>query len=365
MKTLKIIAAAMVLPTLAVALSSCASMGGHPSEESMEAYRASTNYRENEFINATPVNLEIKGSMVDMLVRLLFDTSRKPSNPLPMVPLTATDFGVPSQDLEVRWLGHSTTILEINGIRILNDPVFGKASPVPYTVHRFQPSPITREELPPLDVVVISHDHYDHLEMETIKYLIDRVPVFIVPLGVGAHLEKWGCPKAQIVELDWWQGYWIKDVEIIATPSRHFSGRGLRDRNSTLWASYVFKGPRHRAFYSADGGYDARFKEIGQRFGPFDLTMMEMGAFDARWPDVHMFPEESITAHTELGGAYLLPVHWGVYDLAFHRWDAPARLATQHAQEKDVRLLTPKMGEQCIPGTTSHTAWWEELETDT
>jgi L-ascorbate metabolism protein UlaG (beta-lactamase superfamily) len=359
MKKVLIVTTILLLLLLAaIALVSCASMGASPKKDRTDMYQASANYKDGTFRNVIPVNMKMEDGMISMAMKFFLSNGRKPKSPLPTSPLSASDFSDTPQELQIAWLGHSSTILDIDGIRLLIDPVFDSASPIPFIVNRFQPSPIKREDLPRLDAIIISHDHYDHLEMKTIKHLISRVPLFIVPLGVGAHLEKWGCQPEQIVELDWWQSYIVNSVEITATPSRHFSGRGFNDRFKTLWASFVFKGPKHNVFYSGDGGFDDRFKEIGTRFGPFDLTMIEIGAWNTAWPDVHMFPEQSIKAHMQLHGKYMLPVHWAAYDLSFHNWDDPILLASKFAEENNVELLIPKMGEICIPGKTRHSLWW-------
>ena len=349
------------LLSVVVGLAAYAAVGQTPAMEQRRMYQSSDNYHDQEFINATPVNLKMDGNMLSATVRF-FMADNKPKQPLPVRPISAHDFSPRPEDLQVVWLGHSSTILDIDGIRLLVDPVFDNASPVPFTIRRFQDAPIKRNALPAINAVVISHDHYDHLEMKTIKTLIPKVPLFIVPLGVSAHLIKWGCPADKIIELDWWESHTVDGVDVVATPTRHFSGRTLGTRNKTQWASFVFKGPHHRVFYSGDGGYDARFKEIGERFGPFDLTMMESGAWNKDWPDVHMFPEESVRAHMELGGKQMLPVHWGAYDLAFHNWDDPIRQVVEHAATNGVALLTPKMGEKCIPGKSLQEAWWETLK---
>ncbi|WP_432735332.1 MBL fold metallo-hydrolase [Maridesulfovibrio sp. FT414] len=325
-------------------------------------YRTSANYDNGTFTNKLPVNMTMDGFTFSKAMNFFFDLSRKPKEKLPYFHLTRQSFSENPGNLQVVWLGHSSMILDIDGVRLLIDPVFGNASPVPFTVNRFQPSPIARKDLPDVDAVVISHDHYDHLEMDTVKYLATRVRHFVVPLGLGSYLRKWGCTPEQIVELDWWQSMNIRDVEIVATPSRHFSGRGLGDRFKTQWASFVFNGNRHRAYYSGDGGYDGRFSEIGEKFGPFDLTMIESGAWDKSWEDVHLLPAQSVEAHIQLKGRYMLPVHWAAYDLAFHSWDEPIRMVSGLAEEKGVRLLTPQMGEVCIPGSTTHYAWWEAEE---
>jgi len=357
-KTLLGTLAVILLLALAAGLAACAAMGGAPDGNEETMYEASRNYQNGTFINPTPVNLKMEGNSLSMIATFLFDRSREPKLPLPMRRLTRADFTDTPGELQATWLGHSSCILELDGVRLLIDPVFGNASPVPFTVNRFQDAPISREDLPRLDAVVISHDHYDHLEMKTIKALMDTTPLFIVPLGVGARLKSWGCPEDKIIELDWWQECVVGDVEIVATPSRHFSGRGLGDRFKTLWASFAFKGPKHSAFYSGDGGYDTRFQEIGERLGPFDLTMIEIGAWDKQWLDVHLLPEQSIKAHTQLGGKYMLPVHWAAYDLAYHKWDDPILRASEAAEKEGVTLLTPTMGERCIPGQTVHREWW-------
>lgn len=354
------ILAILLAAGVAAGVSACAAIGNSPAEETMTRYETSPNYESGVFVNAAPFSLDVNLTLSEKL-GFFFNTSRKPSSPLPVSPITAADFPKRPGDLQAVWLGHSTTLLDIDGVRLLMDPVFGNASPVPFTVNRFQDAPIDRDNLPLVDAVVISHDHYDHLEMKTIKALAGKAPLFIVPLGVGSHLEKWGCPPDKIIELDWWQSHTVNGVDIVAAPSRHFSGRSFGDRGRTLWASFAFKGPRHSAYYSGDGGFDGRFKEIGERLGPFDLTILENGAWNTAWPDVHLFPEETLQAHQELGGRYLLPVHWAAYDLSFHRWDDPIRIISRQAAEQEIALLTPKMGDICIPGQTVHGSWWESV----
>lgn len=322
-------------------------------------FKSSASYRNGTFTNELPVNMTVESFNFGKAVNFFFDLSRKPKEKLPYFHLTGDSFPTTPKELQVVWLGHSSMILDIDGVRLLIDPVFGNASPVPFTVNRFQPSPIKRKDLPEIDAVVISHDHYDHLEKDTVKFLAARGDKFIVPLGVSSHLRKWGCSPSQIIELDWGQSMIIRDLEIIATPSRHFSGRGLGDRFKTQWASFVFKGYKHRAYYSGDGGYDGRFNEIGRQYGPFDLSMIESGAWDESWKDVHLMPHQSIQAHIDLNSRYMIPVHWAAYDLAFHNWDDPIRMVSELADRKGVKLLTPQMGEFCIPGTSTHSAWWE------
>ena len=361
-RTILYIFALLAAGGIFIGIPACSRMGQPPSFKDSTMYEKSANFHNGTFFNEHLVKMTVEDFSFAKTLNFFFDLSRKPKEDIPSQKLNKDSFSATPAELQVVWLGHSSMVIDIDGIRLLIDPVFGNASPVPFTVNRFQSSPIEREELPGLDAVIISHDHYDHLEMSTIKYLAPRVKLFIVPLGVGSHLCKWGCKPEQIVELNWDESIIIKDVEIIAAPSQHFSGRGLGDKNKTLWASYIFMGERHRAYYTGDGGYTDRFKKIGQEYGPFDLTMVESGAYDKSWKNVHMLPEESVKAHLELRGKYMLPVHWGAYDLAFHKWDEPIRGISALAAEQGINLLTPQMGEFCIPGTSNHTTWWEPAE---
>ena len=347
---------------LMLLLGGCAVLGEDPAGERLAQCRRSPNYSENGFANQPPLELPDTWQMTKIGAQLIFSSSRRPQAPLPADTLSKADFPAKPADLSLIWLGHSFVILEIQGKRLAIDPVFGNASPVPGMISRFQAPPIARQDLPRLDGVIISHDHYDHLEMDTVRHLAARGVKFIMPLGVGARLEGWGCPADQIVELDWGQSYDLDGLEIIAEASRHFSGRGLMDRNKTLWASWVIRGNKRRVFYSSDGGFDQRFARIGQKYGPFDLTMIECGAYNQAWPEVHMFPEQAVEAHLALGGAVMVPVHWAGYDLSLHRWDEPIRRTYEHAQAKGVRLATPRMGQRYTPGNTKTEKWWEGVE---
>jgi L-ascorbate metabolism protein UlaG (beta-lactamase superfamily) len=226
--------------------------------------------------------------------------NRKPGAPIPVDARVGADYRTPpASGLRVTWLGHSTTLLEIDGRRVLIDPVWSeRASPVSFAgPKRFYPSPLPIGELPPLDVVLLSHDHADHLDPQAIRTLSARRARFVVPLGVGARLESWGVPASDIEELDWWEATTVAGLSLTATPARHFSGRGLTDRDTTLWAGWVIAGDRHRVYYSGDSALDDAFAEVGERFGPFDLTMIEIGAYDAMWADVHLGPEQAVRAH--------------------------------------------------------------------
>ena len=292
---------------------------------------------------------------------------RKPRSPLPVTPVRADVLNGPaSQALRVTWLGHSTTLIEIDGLRLLTDPVLSeRASPLPFAgPKRFTPPALTVAQLPRVDAVLLSHDHFDHLDRDTIRALASKVGRFYTPLGVGRRLIAWGIEAGRVVELDWWQEASFGPLTFAATPAQHFSGRGLRDGNSTLWASWTVLGTRERLFFSGDTGMHAGFAEIGERYGPFDLTLIECGAYNELWPDVHMQPEQSIAAHQLVRGRTMMPVHWGTFDLAMHRWDEPAECARALAAEQGVHLVQPRPGETVRPDSVLQAPWWRAFETD-
>ena len=264
---------------------------------------------------------------------------QEPDIELPVVTPEWSD--EPSQDLTVTWLGHSSVVLEMDGVRIVTDPMLSKrASPFQAMgPARFHRAPVTAESLPSMDAVIISHDHYDHLDMRTVSVLASRAVRFIVPLGVGAHLEAWGVRRERITELEWWDETAVGGLRVVCTPSRHFSGRGLTDRYRTLWASWAIIGERQRAWFSGDTGPFPQVAEVGARLGPFDLTMIEVGAYDPAWGSVHMGPDAALEMNRMLGGKTLFPIHWGTFNLATHRWDQPVvRLMDQVTESVDLML---------------------------
>jgi L-ascorbate metabolism protein UlaG (beta-lactamase superfamily) len=276
----------------------------------------------------------------------------------------------PPPGLRVTWLGHSTMLLDIDGQRLLIDPVFcERSSPFSFAgPSRFYPSPLPLAELPRVDAILISHDHYDHLDTETVRELAGRELTWIAPLGVGAHLAGWGVPEARIEELDWWQHLQIGSVAVTATPARHFSGRSVlfTDRNRTLWAGYALVGPTHRVYYSGDTAMFDGFIEIGRKLGPFDLTMIEVGAYNRLWRDVHLGPEQAVRAHRLARGKHFLPVHWGLFDLAMHGWTEPIERVLVAAQAEGADVYTPRPGETVIVTADSArrtpiTRWWPKL----
>ncbi|NCT84281.1 MAG: hypothetical protein GXC94_14125 [Comamonadaceae bacterium] len=350
------------------------SLGKRASGLRLERMRASPRYRVTDagegFCNLHPLLPGLRdGSERPSLSDFLFGAGRRtPARPLPAVNPLERWLKPADTGLRATWLGHSTVLIESEGLRVLTDPVWGaRASPSRLAgPRRFQPVPLALKALPPLDAVVISHDHYDHLDLPTIRELtqLQDMP-FITSLGVGAHLQAWGVPPERIVELDWWEHWQAPRAElrIHATPSQHFSGRSLGDRNATLWSSLVIETPRHRVFFSGDTGLTREYAAIRDRLGPFDLVMLEVGAFHPSWGDIHLGPENALQALQLLGGGAFLPVHWGTFALALHDWDQPAETLLALGPRQGAQLLMPRLGEAVEPARGEPAApWWREAD---
>jgi L-ascorbate metabolism protein UlaG (beta-lactamase superfamily) len=288
-----------------------------------------------------------------------------PVDPIPvrMLDRAALD-GLDVASNHIIRLGHSSHLLKLRGKWWLIDPVFGpRASPVSWAgPMRFHPPPVALEDVPPIEGLILSHDHYDHLDVPTIEALKDRVQRYFVPLGVGQRLRDWGIPADRIEEFDWWQeGKW-GDIVLTAAPAQHFSGRTLWDRNKTLWASWLIRSAEGRIFYSGDSGYFAGFKEIGARLPGIDIALMENGAYDAYWPTVHMTPEETVQAFQDLGARTLYLVHNSTFDLAFHGWREPLDRVAALAEQRGIALATPEIGEVLTLGKPrENRKWWQGL----
>lgn len=332
----------------------------------LERMKASRLWSGEAFRNVHPVLAGLRDasaprpSLSDVLCP---DGRRLPPGPLPSLdPLDGWRRSAGS-GLRATWLGHSTVLIEIDGLRVLTDPVWGaRASPSRLAgPKRFQPVPVPLRALPPLDLVLVSHDHYDHLDYPTIRELARQPVPFVASLGVGAHLEAWGVPPERIVELDWWESFTLPhaDLTVHAAPSQHFSGRGLKDRNATLWSSFAVRSPRHGVFFSGDTGLTTEYADIRERLGPFDLVMLEVGAFHPSWGDVHLGPRNALEALALLGGGAFLPIHWGTFALAMHDWDEPAETLLALGPERGARLLMPRLGEPVEPAQGRDPApWW-------
>ena len=343
-----------------------ASLGGKAEGERLERINASPNFADSKAQNLVPTNLSMDGGAWDATVEWIRGAKkRKPPAPVPIV---TPDHEVLSEGRKngVRfvWLGHSTVYLEIDGTRVLVDPVWAEVvSPLKFLgPGRSHPMPVPLNDLPRIDAVVISHDHPDHLDMNVVRRLAPQGVVFAVPLGVGAHLEAWDVPAEQIIELDWWEGGVVGSLALIATPARHFSGRWISDLNRTLWASWTLIGPRSRVFYSGDTGWQDEFEKIGGEYGPFDMTIIKCGAYDEAWPDIHLNPVEAVEANVLLKGRRMLPVHWLTFDLALHTWDEPIRQVVETASELGVDVMTPQVGEIVdVNRRREWPRWWEEM----
>jgi L-ascorbate metabolism protein UlaG (beta-lactamase superfamily) len=342
--------------------------GGRASRSKNSRIAQSANLFRGKFTNQIPTSMHVHlGDILSILhAHLRGNPRRRPTKPIqPERPQLAPT--PPGKSADITWFGHSTFLLRIAGKTLLLDPMFSQAASPFRSVgpKRFSDIlPLTIKDLPPIDAVVISHDHYDHLDYASIKQLHSKARQFFVPLGVAAHLQKWGISKERIVELDWWETCTFEGIQLACTPARHFSGRTLTDRFATLWSSWVITTSDTRIFFSGDSGYGPHFKQIGKKYGPFDLTLMECGQYDKRWPNVHMLPEQTVTAHQELRGKHMIPIHWGAFMLAMHNWTDPIERVIQAAKEVGVRVATPRIGQvvTVVSDTYPHKRWWEAYD---
>ena len=321
--------------------------------------------QQGRYLNHAPMHRRSVGKTLQLIWRAFFGkpVNTRPSVDIPVQSLTRQQL-LAAPDNTVYRLGHSTVLLKLNNRFWLTDPVFAeRASPVQWAgPKRFHQAPISLDELPPLAAVILSHNHYDHLDHASILALMAKTDYFLTPLGVGETLKEWGVPASKIRELNWWESTEVAGVQLVATPSQHFSGRGLRDGNRSLWASWVIITEQRRIFFSGDTGYHWGFKAIGEQYGPFDLSLMETGAYNENWPDVHMQPEESLQAHLDIKAQWLMPIHNGTFDLAMHAWHEPLDRILALAWERNVRIATPQMGQPFYLDYPSPCgAWWMEL----
>ncbi len=292
---------------------------------------------------------------------------RRPPTELPVERPHAGWARAPSTPLRATWLGHSTVLLELDGRRVLTDPVFApRIGPASFVgPRRFHAVPAELSELPPLDAVIVSHDHFDHLCAPTIRQLAARDVPIVTALGVGSSLEAYGVRPERITELDWHESVTVGGVRFTATPAQHFSGRALGGRNKTLWASWVIESDRRRVFFSGDTGLTPEFEDTGRRHGPFDLVMLEIGAFHPAWGGIHLGPENALRAFSMLGGGTLFPVHWGTFSLGFHAWDDPGEELLALAPAAGARIITPPVGRVFVPDEIEGpTAWWRGLASE-
>ena len=351
------------------------SLGARAQGLRLERMHASPLWAGAGFRNIAPIRPGLRdpeARMPSLTDFLCGGTRRVPTAPLPAQDPRGAWLQRPDTGLRATWLGHSTVLLEIDGARVLTDPVWGqRASPTQLAgPKRFQPVPValkTLMDIAPPDAVLISHDHYDHLCHPTLRALAKTAVPFVTSLGVGAHLQAWGIAPERITELDWWQSHRIagSEIDITAAPAQHFSGRGLKDRNATLWSSLAIRGPRHRVFFSGDTGLTDQYTAVRDRLGPFDLVLLEVGAFHPAWGDIHLGPHNALAALQLLGGGAFLPVHWGTFSLAMHAWDEPAETLLSLAPQQGVHLVMPQLGQAVEPARVDGVLpWWRGVESD-
>jgi L-ascorbate metabolism protein UlaG (beta-lactamase superfamily) len=345
----------------ALVLSSACSSFGQWSRSPQEQVQveASPQWHDGHFSNPQPMWSDMKSALWRA-----FDSEpgQSPAGPVPVLRSQGEAFAVaPASGLRVTWFGHSSTLLEIDGQRVLLDPIWSeRPSPVTWAgPKRWFAPPIPLDKLPAIDAVLVSHDHYDHLDRATVMALQARGARFIVPLGIGGHLRGWGVPGDRIVELDWWQSTAVGTLQVTATPARHASGRINPQADHTLWSGFALVGPQHRVWYSGDTGLFDEMNDIGARLGPFDLTLIESGQYDADWPDWHLGPEQAVLANQRVRGQLMMPVHWGLFALAHHGWTEPVERVLAAAACQHVSVLTPQPGQSVEPQQpASASRWW-------
>ena len=341
--------------------------GGEASETDIARYKKSKNYKEGIFINEQETIMDMSfDNMVDSFKEMM--EAGENIEPHPELVALQTDPNslkkTDRKETKMLWFGHSAVLLQIDGKNILLDPMLGDV-PAPHSLlggERYAKElPLEISELPEIDAVIISHDHYDHLDYGSMVELKEKSKRFYAPLGVGNHLREWGIEESLIHELDWWDEMSLGSITLAFTPSRHFSGRGLSDRAKTLWGSWVVKGKNETLYFSGDGGYGPHFKKIGAKYGPFELAFMECGQYNEKWANIHMFPEQSAQAGKDLGANVVMPIHWGAFTLAMHDWTDPVVRIHKKAEELGVKVITPQIGEIVIVGDSTYSSqkWWE------
>lgn len=336
-------------------------LGAEPTGKRLQRIQQSAHYRDGAFHNLTPTELTLKNASYAKMTR---DFVRRPANTAPpaQLPSVATDLRcVPDEVPSIVWFGHSSYLIRYKGTTIVVDPVLsGHASPLPFLVRSFAGTDTYGvHDIPAIDIMILTHDHYDHVDYSTIKQLAPRTALFCTSLGVGAHLEAWGVRPEAIREFDWWDEMELSaSIGIAATPARHFSGRTFR-RNQTLWSSFVLKLDNYTLFLGGDSGYDTHFTDISRKYGPFDIAILEMGQYGSNWPYIHTIPEETVQAAVDLRTRLLLPVHWAKFTLALHEWDEPAKRVIDAAHRQNMALTTPMIGEPVVLGVSHPQAqWW-------
>lgn len=344
--------------------------GGSASEKQIEFYKTTGHFEEDQFQNLIPTSMDMGFfKSIEIMREFAKETEGQfPTSDLPIENVDSLTISKASPKANlITWFGHSAFLLEVNGKKILIDPMLGDVpAPHPWLGNgRFTKElPISIEKLPKIDMLIISHDHYDHLDYGSIQKLKTKVNDYYMPLGVGNHLRAWGIDSAKIHELDWWEEMENEGIKFICAPSRHFSGRGLFDRMSTLWGSWIIQSDSLNIYFSGDGGYGPHFKEIGKRYGPFDFAMMECGQYNENWSEIHMMPEETAQAAIDVNAKWMMPIHWAAFKLALHSWTDPVDRLRIKAEELDQKMLVPKIGQRINLSdlsTFEQELWWEGI----
>ncbi|MEO6305530.1 MAG: MBL fold metallo-hydrolase [Bacteroidia bacterium] len=338
--------------------------GKLPSGDRLKKIKTSPNYKNGTFQNISKTNaIAEDASFCKMMGSFL--NKPKTISPPSTLPSVKTDLKkINSDEPVIIWFGHSSYLIKINNKTILIDPVFsGNAAPVSFMIKAFKGADVYQpEDLPAIDILILTHDHYDHLDHKTVIKLNTKVKKIVCSLGLGSHLEHWGISKNKINELDWWETFNDGDLSLTTTSARHFTGRGIK-RGQTLWSSFILKTKTHNLFLGGDSGYDKHFKEIGEKFGPFDIAILESGQYNKMWPNIHMMPEETVQASIDLKAKILLPVHWAKFALAMHPWSEPIERVVRKAGELKVKITTPMIGEPVILGNSlPNKEWWNSIK---
>ncbi|MBD8489053.1 MBL fold metallo-hydrolase [Echinicola sp. CAU 1574] len=342
--------------------------GGSIRKKDLEKFASSNQWDGNKFVNLSLTTMGFSFKKLPEVLRDNFSKNiqRMPKQHLSILPIDTDQYSQSNKEARFSWFGHSVLLFHLNGKNILIDPMFGEnASPIaPFKTKRFSKNTLEIiDQLPPIDAVLLTHDHYDHIDLESIQKLIPKVDNWLVALGVSRHLEKWGLEAEKIQEMDWWDTIDFEGIEITFTPSRHFSGRGATDRAKSLWGGFVFKTVAESIYHSGDGGYDHHFKEVGKKFGPFDVMFVECGQYYKHWHQIHLYPEESVQAAIDAKAKNAIPIHWGGFSLAPHSWKDGVERFTAAAEKKKLNIYTPSLGETFSLNTLlSNNFWWKDVK---
>ncbi len=343
--------------------------GGSLSNAEKERFSASSQWSGEQFENAIETTMDIGVRQLPFLLVATFKgrAERAPKQKLPMAAFPSNVWETDTHRFKFIWFGHSVGFMHMEGLNLLIDPMFGSdASTVgPFRTNRYTDSTLTiLDQLPQkIDAVFITHDHYDHLDYDSFMKLKGRVGKYCVPLGVKRHLLRWGIEDSLISEYDWWDSVQFPEVQAHFVPARHFSGRGVSDRAKSLWGGWTFTSQRHSIYWSGDGGYGPHFKEIGERFGPFDWAFLECGQYNPLWHAIHMYPEESVQAAKDVRAKTSIPIHWGAFTLALHQWKDPVERFAKEAKDQSVPFAMPRLGELMIKEPEqSNVFWWNEFQ---